>query len=106
MVVVKGWRGHFFVGKVSKNFEREIKESKKSRFFFEDSVWLGYQKEETICCKNCEYKKFSLREAKVKEYIMRSNENLGWVGVEKSKPFGTVWSLNFPPFDTNDIVYV
>jgi hypothetical protein len=28
----------FFVGKVSKNFEREIKESKKSRFFFEDSV--------------------------------------------------------------------
>jgi hypothetical protein len=23
--------------------------------------------------------------------IMRSNENLGWVGVAKSKPFGTVW---------------
>jgi hypothetical protein len=22
--------------------------------------------------------------------IMRSNENLGWVGVQKSKPFGTV----------------
>jgi hypothetical protein len=43
------------VGKVSKIFEREIKESKKSRFFFEDSVLLGYQKEETVCYKNCEY---------------------------------------------------
>jgi hypothetical protein len=35
--------------------------------------------------------------------IMCSNEILGWVGVEKSKPFRTVQSLNFPPFETNDI---
>jgi hypothetical protein len=38
--------------------------------------------------------------------IRRSNEILGRAGVGKIKPFRTVQSLNFPPFDTNDISHL